>query len=140
LIALFPFVSGIILYGADFSTPVESWWCYSQAVCYLIYRVLDDLDGKQARKTGNSSPLGLIFDHGCDAYNVIFQMVIILKALEAGNNELPLWIFFCGTMIFYVSIIQEYYTGELELGKFNAVSEGSVILYIIFIYMGIVGP
>jgi len=25
------------------------------------------MDGKQARKTGNSSPLGMLFDHGCDA-------------------------------------------------------------------------
>jgi len=25
------------------------------------------MDGKQARKTGNSSALGMLFDHGCDA-------------------------------------------------------------------------
>lgn len=25
------------------------------------------MDGKHARRTGNSSPLGLLFDHGCDA-------------------------------------------------------------------------
>jgi ethanolaminephosphotransferase len=29
--------------------------------------MLDNLDGKQARRTGTSSPLGLMFDHGCDA-------------------------------------------------------------------------
>lgn len=32
-------------------------------------QTLDNLDGKQARRTGSSSPLGLLFDHGCDAFN-----------------------------------------------------------------------
>lgn len=32
-------------------------------------QILDNMDGKQARKTGSSSPLGLLFDHGCDALN-----------------------------------------------------------------------
>lgn len=29
--------------------------------------MFDNLDGKQARRTKTSSPLGLLFDHGCDA-------------------------------------------------------------------------
>jgi len=29
--------------------------------------MLDNMDGKQARKTNASSPLGMMFDHGCDA-------------------------------------------------------------------------
>ena len=29
--------------------------------------MLDNMDGKQARRTGSSSPLGMLFDHGCDA-------------------------------------------------------------------------
>jgi len=34
--------------------------------------MFDEMDGKQARRSGNSSPLGLIFDHGCDAMTVGF--------------------------------------------------------------------
>jgi ethanolaminephosphotransferase len=30
---------------------------------------LDAVDGKQARRTNQSSPLGQLFDHGCDAIN-----------------------------------------------------------------------
>ena len=37
--------------------------------CGLCGQTLDNLDGKQARRTGSSSPLGLLFDHGCDAFN-----------------------------------------------------------------------
>jgi ethanolaminephosphotransferase len=30
------------------------------------------VDGKQARRTNSSSPLGQLFDHGCDAINTNF--------------------------------------------------------------------
>jgi ethanolaminephosphotransferase len=44
------------------------------------------MDGKQARKTGNSSPLGLIFDHGVDSFTIGLQTLMTLKVLQIGNN------------------------------------------------------
>jgi len=38
----------------------------------FTYQNLDNVDGKQARRTGNSTPLGMLFDHGCDAFGLIF--------------------------------------------------------------------
>jgi len=32
-----------------------------------VYQSLDAIDGKQARRTGTSNPLGELFDHGCDS-------------------------------------------------------------------------
>jgi phosphatidylglycerophosphate synthase len=32
-----------------------------------ITKILDNMDGKQARRTKTSSALGMMFDHGCDA-------------------------------------------------------------------------
>ena len=37
------------------------------AVGVFVYQTLDAIDGKQARRTGSNSPLGELFDHGCDA-------------------------------------------------------------------------
>lgn len=37
--------------------------------CLAFYSNMDNMDGKQARKIGASSALGLLFDHGCDAIN-----------------------------------------------------------------------
>ena len=51
---------------------LPSWFFILNAFCYFMYRMFDELDGKQARKTGNSSPLGLLFDHGCDAFSIGF--------------------------------------------------------------------
>jgi len=48
-------------------------------ITILIYQNLDNLDGKQARKTRiniyyieSSSPLGMLFDHGTDAISAFF--------------------------------------------------------------------
>ena len=34
---------------------------------------MDAIDGKQARRTGTSGPLGELFDHGCDAINMMVK-------------------------------------------------------------------
>ena len=41
------------------------WWVYLiNGLAGLVYLHLDCIDGKQARRTGSSSPLGQLFDHG----------------------------------------------------------------------------
>jgi phosphatidylglycerophosphate synthase len=46
---------------------------WSFALCALglfVYQSLDAIDGKQARRTDSCSPLGELFDHGCDALSM----------------------------------------------------------------------
>lgn len=74
-----PLLLLLACFGTDFEGPVDSWWCYLQAFSYLAYRMLDEMDGKQARKTGNSSPLGLLFDHGCDSFTTALLTIMIMK-------------------------------------------------------------
>jgi phosphatidylglycerophosphate synthase len=58
------------------------------AISLFIYQTLDAIDGKQARRTGNSSPLGLIFDHGCDCFSVGIQVLIFCRILQTGDNAI----------------------------------------------------
>mmetsp|Transcript_9729 Transcript_9729/g.14817 ORF Transcript_9729/g.14817 Transcript_9729/m.14817 type:complete len:117 (+) Transcript_9729:194-544(+) len=58
---------------------IPRWFFLFEAVCYFLYRMFDEMDGKQARRTKNSSPLGLLFDHGCDAFSMGLQAMIIAK-------------------------------------------------------------
>ena len=51
---------------------VPAWIFLLNCTAMLIYQTLDNMDGKQARRTGSGSALGLLFDHGCDAINSIF--------------------------------------------------------------------
>jgi hypothetical protein len=40
---------------------------------------------------------------------------------------------------FHFSTLEEYYTGGLFLGPFNPISDGSLVIYLLFIFMGIFG-
>jgi ethanolaminephosphotransferase len=46
---------------------LPAWALVMCGLLYLGYYIFDQLDGKHARNTGQSSPLGLLMDHGCDA-------------------------------------------------------------------------
>jgi len=43
---------------------VPAWVPAFGAFATFAYATLDNMDGKQARRTGSSSALGLLFDHG----------------------------------------------------------------------------
>jgi len=58
---------------------VSSVDCFLVGICFMIYITLDNVDGKQARRTGTSSPLGQIFDHGMDA--ITFNLSLITLVL-----------------------------------------------------------
>lgn len=55
----------IVLVYSPSTSPSSS----SFAAGIWLYSTFDNVDGKQARRTGTSSPLGELFDHGCDALN-----------------------------------------------------------------------
>ncbi len=55
------------LWSRHLCIQVPGWACYLCALGLFIYQSLDAIDGKQARRTKSSSPLGELFDHGCDS-------------------------------------------------------------------------
>ena len=59
------------LYGFTTDGPIDSWYCFLVGISYFVYSTLDNLDGKQAKRTGSGSPMGMLFDHGCDATTAI---------------------------------------------------------------------
>jgi phosphatidylglycerophosphate synthase len=67
LIALIWNASGAFLVGISSPTltfALPKWVFLYCALCLFVYQTLDAIDGKQARRTGSSSPLGQMFDHG----------------------------------------------------------------------------
>jgi len=53
---------------------------------------MDNLDGKQARKTGSASALGEAFDHGADSITVpVRRLLIDLKLVDVRHHN---WNFF----------------------------------------------
>ncbi len=72
-----------------------------------IKKNFDNLDGKQARKTGNSSPLGLLFDHGCDSLVVMLQGISIATCLQFGNSYQSLVVYLIGCFPFFFTTLEE---------------------------------
>jgi hypothetical protein len=60
---LINFVSWLIVF-LPVSFAEGRWAFLWYAASLWTYQALDALDGKQARRTGSSSPLGELFDHG----------------------------------------------------------------------------
>ncbi len=52
------------LYIPGFDGIAPAWVYWFNGLAVLTYLHLDCIDGKQARRTGTSSPLGQLFDHG----------------------------------------------------------------------------
>ena len=53
-----------LYYQPMMGTGMPNWVAFFCALSMFIYSTMDNMDGKQARKTGSSSALGLLFDHG----------------------------------------------------------------------------
>jgi len=106
-------------------------WIFAfNAFAMLIYQTLDNMDGKQARKTGSSSPLGLIVDHGCDAVNLLFGCTnwIVAMGLSSTVHSWQICVIIISQLIlFYVATWEEYYTGKLVLPVCNGPSEGIIL-------------
>lgn len=125
--------------GWDLKGEIPSWVCILTGICTLIYLLLDNMDGKQARKTKSSSPLGLLFDHGCDAITSVLAYLNMCMIMHWGANPLLcLFGFFFTILPFYTSTWEEYYIKGLYLPMIHAASEGIVFLACMYIYTGLV--
>lgn len=58
------------------------------SVALFIYCHMDCMDGKQARRTGSGSPLGMLFDHGSDAIILQLFIFINIQVCQLGSNEM----------------------------------------------------
>lgn len=77
------------LYVNLFQAPL---WAYILgALGLFIYQSLDAIDGKQARRTNSSSPLGELFDHGCDSISTgslnLLLPILVLKKLPVFKRS-----------------------------------------------------
>jgi ethanolaminephosphotransferase len=97
------------------------------------YQNLDNMDGRQARRTGSSSPLGLLFDHGIDALNVIICSILFSSALNCGTSWETYVFYYTPCTVFYFNTWEEYYTGKLVLPEINGPSDGQFLIQLTYL-------
>jgi len=116
------------------------WIYYTWAVGLFLYQTLDAIDGKQARRTGMSGPLGEMFDHGCDALNTTLECILASRALGLGRSWWTVASQIATLANFYLTTWEEYHTGQLFLGYFSGPVEGILMIVGIYLVSGYYGP
>ena len=126
--------------GFDFTYKLKSSTCIIIGTFQLLYQLLDNIDGKQARRTGNSTPFGMLMDHGCDVFTNIFTAYNLSKLLLVGNDDFFSFSVFLGLLLgFYMMTYEEYKLGEMHFPKINGTDEGNFFIFILGIILGIIG-
>ncbi|KAJ1983043.1 hypothetical protein H4R33_004916 [Dimargaris cristalligena] len=129
-----------LYYTPDLVGPAPTWLYFSSALGLWLYSTFDNVDGKQARRTGTSSPLGELFDHGCDALNCSIGGLLQAAAMGMGHSWLTVGIVFNTSLTFYLSTWEEYHTGVLFLGIINGPTEGLILACTAMFCSGLYGP
>jgi ethanolaminephosphotransferase len=118
-----------VWYGSGFEGYVDPWVSLLTGACFMTYITLDNVDGKQARRTGTSSPLGQIFDHGMDAITFNLSLITLCRYYQSGNSTLPFLCVALGCTGYFLFNLKEYYVGEYFLQIVNGIDEGSLIYF-----------
>lgn len=105
-------------------------------LCTMAYYTYDCMDGKQARRTGNSSPLGQLFDHGVDCVCMLAHIAGVSGYIMVGGTY---WYFALQSTLqvsFFMAQWEEYYTETLPhaMGNYIGVTEVNYSLGLIAIF------
>jgi len=115
-------------------------WAYALAALGIyLYQIFDNVDGRQARRTGSSSPLGELFDHGCDSLFVPVAGMLIFNGMYYG--AWGTWLAFWSTGVpFFMAHWEEFHTGELVLGVLGNPTEGQIVMILNLLVSAVYGP
>ncbi|EGC35199.1 hypothetical protein DICPUDRAFT_87966 [Dictyostelium purpureum] len=114
------------------------WVYFFAGAMIFIYMMMDNIDGKQARRTKTSSPLGELFDHGCDSLTV--GLLPLTVGISIGIRSWDILIaFMAATIPFYLAHWEEYFTHHLVLGALNGPTEAECMAILFCIVTGIFG-
>lgn len=115
-----------------------TWLYYSFAAGLWMYSTMDNVDGKQARRTGTSSGLGELFEyvenwnggwilllltltdsHGIDSLNCTLGSLLETAAMGLGPSKTGAFTAMIPCLPMFFSTWETYHTHTLYLGYFN---------------------
>ncbi|KAI1287612.1 Ethanolaminephosphotransferase 1 [Halotydeus destructor] len=119
--------------------PVPKWVWLLCAFGHFMAHTLDGIDGKQARRTGSSGPLGELFDHGVDSWTSVLIPICIYSlfgrsdySLEPFRMLMTTWTIF---LTFYISHWEKYNTGILYLPWSYDVTQITLLVMFLVTYV-----
>ncbi|KAI0126539.1 cholinephosphotransferase 1 [Xylariales sp. AK1849] len=130
----------LVVIMPDLVGPGPTWLYLSFAFGLFMYQTMDNIDGKQARRTGTSSGLGELFDHGIDSLNCTLASLLETAAMALGTSKSGVFTALCPCLPMFFSTWETYHTHTLYLGYFNGPTEGLLIACLVMALSGIFGP
>lgn len=108
-------------YSPQFDNFVPDWVILLGGYCALAYYTLDCMDGKQARRTNSSSPLGQLFDHGFDCLNTVIYIALVSSFTMCGRTKTYFFLQVMLQFSFFTAQWEEKYTHRLPhaMGNFG---------------------
>lgn len=141
LICLAGSYSTMLYYDMTMTQYLPRWTYLAVALGIFLFQTLDAIDGKQARRTNSSSPLGQLFDHGCDAVSWTITNMSVCSFLNLGLSFNTALTIFASCGPYYITNLLEYYSGvyEYSVGILDATS-GQMMLIFFNLVPFIFGP
>lgn len=130
----------IFQHGGDLYTPMPRIVYIYIGFAFIFYQTMDNIDGKQARKTGTSSPLGELFDHGIDSLNCLWGALLMVSTLSQGSSFAAILSMLAPMAGMFLSTWETYFTKTLFLDYLNAPTEGLVVATSFHVLAGLFGP
>ncbi|QPG76729.1 hypothetical protein FOA43_004123 [Brettanomyces nanus] len=129
----------VFYYDPNFDQVSPAWTYCFYGFCIFMYQTFDACDGIHARKTGQSGPLGELFDHCCDAVNTTLSVLMFASVCGFGKGWLLFVSQFASLTNFYLSTWETYYTHTLYLSAFSGPVEGIVMIIFMCFLTGYIG-
>lgn len=126
------------VFSPHLDSPSPKWVHFLHGLLLFLYQTFDAVDGKQARRTGSSSPLGELFDHGCDALTCAFETMAFGNSVMSGKHTM--WFWAISSIPFYGATWEHFFTHTLILPEINGPTEGLMLIYLIHFFTAFVGP
>jgi ethanolaminephosphotransferase len=98
----------------NFEGEIRPWINAACGFCLFAYQTLDAMDGKHARATKNSTPLGQLFDHGCDALSCPMMVLSLMSCLQLGVNSIVIYGLLSAQVPFFLAQWAESKTGSMQ--------------------------
>eukprot|EP00049_Salpingoeca_infusionum_P006185 m.102471 g.102471 ORF g.102471 m.102471 type:complete len:398 (-) comp13223_c2_seq2:1648-2841(-) len=130
----------LVSYNPTMDTPgiVPPYLYFVAGISLFLYQSLDNIDGKQARRTGSATPLGELFDHGCDSMSTFIVIVGLLATVQAGATAFSFWVTVIAVSVFYFCHWECYVKGYVQFNTID-VTEAQWAIILIQLATGIAG-
>ncbi|XP_022990700.1 choline/ethanolaminephosphotransferase 1 isoform X1 [Cucurbita maxima] len=125
------------IYSPQLDSPPPRWVHFAHGLLLFLYQTFDAVDGKQARRTNSSSPLGELFDHGCDALACAFESLAFGSTAMCGRSSFWFWVL--SAVPFYGATWEHFFTNTLILPVVNGPTEGLMLIYLCHFFTTFVG-